>query len=84
MMKRILLLLSALFIFLADPFSQQDSLIRMQLLKQNLEAEDLMFPDDTLDVNVVSASRSNKNPDELPITIYTITRDDILVIGLEF
>ncbi|HUS86647.1 MAG TPA: TonB-dependent receptor, partial [Bacteroidales bacterium] len=36
------------------------------------------FKHDSVKINVVSASRSNKNPDELPITIYTVTRDEII------
>ncbi|MEZ5010796.1 MAG: TonB-dependent receptor plug domain-containing protein [Bacteroidales bacterium] len=45
---------------------------------KNLDVTDLVIRSDSVKMNVVSASRSNKNADELPITIYTITRDEIL------
>jgi len=45
---------------------------------QKLEAEDLAFKSDTLEINVISASRSSKNISELPITIYVVTREEII------
>lgn len=43
-----------------------------------LDASDLVFVDDTLEMNVISASRSSKRIGELPITIYVVTRDEII------
>ena len=43
-----------------------------------LDTEDLFFPDDSVVINVISASRSSKNINELPITIYVVTRDEII------
>ena len=42
-----------------------------------LDASDLVFRTDTVEMNVVSASRSSKKIGELPITIYVVTRDEI-------
>jgi outer membrane receptor for ferrienterochelin and colicin len=45
---------------------------------QKLDAADLAFKEDTLEMNVISASRSSKRIGELPITIYVVTRDEII------
>jgi outer membrane cobalamin receptor len=45
---------------------------------EKLGADDLSFTVDTTEMNVVSASRSSKRIDELPITIYVVTRDEII------
>lgn len=45
---------------------------------QKLDASDLAFREDTLEMNVISASRSSKRIGELPITIYVVTREDII------
>ena len=69
-----------LIIFLSAPclVGQVDTTLKSFLGRRNLEETNFFFPDDSIDANIVSASRSNKNPDELPITIYAITRDEIL------
>lgn len=46
---------------------------------QVLDAGDLANKRDTSEMNVTSASRSSKRIGELPITIYVITREDILI-----
>jgi len=43
-----------------------------------LEADDLAFSADTAEMNVISASRSSKRIGELPITIYVVTREEII------
>ena len=43
-----------------------------------LDASDLAFSEDTLELNVTSASRSSKRIGELPITIYVVTREEII------
>jgi len=68
-----------LFILILPPVEAQvDSILNSGMIRRNLGAENLFFPDDSIKINVVSASRSNKNPDELPITIYTVTRSEII------
>lgn len=46
---------------------------------QKLDAEDLAFKVDTSEIKVTSASRSSKRIGELPITLYVVTREDILL-----
>lgn len=45
---------------------------------EKLGAEDLYFPYDSVEMNVISASRSSKRIGDLPITIYVVTREEIL------
>jgi outer membrane receptor for ferrienterochelin and colicin len=46
---------------------------------QKLDAGDLIFKQDTAEMNVTSASRSSKRVGELPITIYVVTREEIIL-----
>jgi outer membrane receptor for ferrienterochelin and colicin len=46
---------------------------------QKLDAADLVFSSDTVEMNVISASRSSKKIGELPITIYVVTREEIVL-----
>lgn len=72
--------IAILFLFLACPLSLlcQEPEAGNRLRIQNLEAEDLLFVEDTLEMNVTSASRSSKKISELPITIYVVTREEII------
>ncbi|MFO7850965.1 MAG: TonB-dependent receptor [Bacteroidales bacterium] len=73
-------LIISVFLLVLGPaalFSQSDSLLILSLKNHSLGVDELYLPGDTLDINVVSASRSSKNPDELPVTIYTVTRKEI-------
>jgi len=45
---------------------------------ERLSAGDLFFHEDTVSMNVISASRSSKKIEELPITIHVVTRQEIL------
>jgi outer membrane receptor protein involved in Fe transport len=45
---------------------------------ERLDAADLAFSIDTTEMNVISASRSSKRIEELPITIYVVTREEII------
>jgi outer membrane cobalamin receptor len=45
---------------------------------EKLGAANLYFTADSVEMNVISASRSSKKIGELPITIYVVTREDIL------
>jgi hemoglobin/transferrin/lactoferrin receptor protein len=56
---------------------QQTAVTEKQTI-QKLDASDLVFSDDTLEMNVISASRSSKRIGELPITIYVVTREEII------
>jgi len=49
-----------------------------KVLPFRLEAEDLYLPADTVEMSVISASRSSKKIGELPITIHVITREEII------
>ncbi|MCF8222255.1 MAG: TonB-dependent receptor [Bacteroidales bacterium] len=57
---------------------QPDSLLRSRIDSYDLGSDELFFPEDSVNVNVVSASPSSKNPDELPVTIFTIGREEII------
>jgi outer membrane receptor for ferrienterochelin and colicin len=45
---------------------------------EKLGAGDLYFSEDSVEMSVISASRSSKKIGELPITIYVVTREEIL------
>ena len=45
---------------------------------EKLGTEDLAFRDDSVEMNVISASRSSKRIGELPITIHVVTREEII------
>jgi outer membrane receptor for ferrienterochelin and colicin len=49
-----------------------------QIRTEKLGTEDLIFQEDSLEMNVISASRSSKRIGELPITIYVVTREEII------
>lgn len=49
-----------------------------RVLPFRLGAEDLYLPVDTVEMSVISASRSSKKIGELPITIHVITREEII------
>ena len=49
-----------------------------QIRTEKLGTEDLLFKEDSVEMNVISASRSSKRIGELPITIYVVTRDEII------
>jgi len=67
-----------LILLAGKSLAQVDTTLRRVNLNADLDEKSLYFPDDSIKINVVSASRSNKNPDELPITIYTISREEII------
>ncbi|MBA4322891.1 MAG: hypothetical protein C0408_08760, partial [Odoribacter sp.] len=56
---------------------EQKSLSQKQITEK-LGTGDLYFSDDSVEMNVISASRSSKKIGELPITIYVVTREEIL------
>jgi outer membrane receptor for ferrienterochelin and colicin len=72
--------ISSILVFLAcvNMLSQErtDSLNRQ--LTEKLGVEDLHFSNDSVEMSVISASRSSKRIGDLPITIYVVTHEDIL------
>ncbi len=56
----------------------QENVVSDRQTIQKLDASDLAFSMDTLEMNVISASRSSKRIGELPITIYVVTREEII------
>jgi hemoglobin/transferrin/lactoferrin receptor protein len=58
---------------------QQQSDISDQKKIEKLGVGDLAFKEDTMEMNVISASRSSKKIGELPITIYVVTREEIIL-----
>ena len=77
-MTRIISALCLAFIFGLSVDAQWDTVNYSRMIREQLGPDDFFFKHDSVKINVVSASRSNKNPDELPITIYTITREEII------
>ena len=71
----ILCLLS--WIFYLSVFPQADSAFT-EIQQDKLQAEDLVFSPDTSRLNVISAGRISKDLDELPLTVYVISHEDIL------
>ena len=69
--------LFAIFSFLPVQGQQQSSMTLPTEI-QKLEVGDLALPDDTSEMSVTSASRSSKKIGDLPITIYVVTREEIL------
>jgi len=72
--------LSILFIVLSTLFlsGQGNKTGAIQQKTEKLSAGDLYLSTDTVEMNVISASRSSKKIGELPITIYVVTREEIL------
>ncbi len=56
----------------------QETVVPDRQTIHRLDASDLAFSEDTLEMNVTSASRSSKRISELPITIYVVTREEII------
>jgi len=78
-MKKLIFL--ALFIALFRlAYSQTDSLI-IDLQRDVLSAEQLNKDVNKNEIEIVSASRTAKSVSDLPITVYVITRDEILRNG---
>lgn len=67
------MLISLMFLSLCTVLYGQDDAVQ-----HKLGVSDLAFSEDTLEMNVISASRSSKKIGELPITIYVVTREEII------
>lgn len=65
------------WIFTVCAFSQADTAYE-RIPLDLLEASDLVFPPDTDRMNVITAGRISKNLDELPLTVYVISHEEIL------
>jgi outer membrane receptor for ferrienterochelin and colicin len=57
---------------------QEKTTTVVQKKAEQLVAGDLYVSTDTIEMNVISASRSSKKIGELPITIYVVSREEIL------
>ncbi|HPC97471.1 MAG TPA: TonB-dependent receptor [Bacteroidales bacterium] len=71
---RKLALVSFLFIYCLSVAGQQQEILPVE----KLGTGDLYLPVDTVEMSVISASRSSKKISELPITIHVVTRDEII------
>jgi outer membrane receptor for ferrienterochelin and colicin len=78
-MRVLLITLLILLSFYLSVFSQEQTVNPKKELTEKLGADDLLFNDDSLEMSVISASRSSKKIAELPITIYVVTREEILL-----
>jgi outer membrane receptor for ferrienterochelin and colicin len=58
--------------------SQQEPVDSFSIKARQLKAADLLQLTDSFKMKVVAASRSSKNIDDLPVTIYVVTREEIL------
>jgi hemoglobin/transferrin/lactoferrin receptor protein len=57
--------------------SQSDTTLNW-IQKDVLKAEDLVFPIDSENLKIISAGRITKNLDELPLTVYVVSHEEIL------
>jgi outer membrane receptor for ferrienterochelin and colicin len=67
------------FFLLCSSLSAQQAVDSLRKINLRLDASDLVFKPDTAEMNVTSASRSSKRIGELPITIYVVTREQIIL-----
>ncbi|MDQ1296238.1 MAG: hypothetical protein QG611_216 [Bacteroidota bacterium] len=67
-----------IFLFILSPYLFGQHTIPEPDKIDKLDAYDLSFGTDTVEMNVISASRSSKRIGELPITIYVVTREEII------
>jgi outer membrane receptor protein involved in Fe transport len=76
---RVILFTGFLLLATYVPVSGQEKLIISDERKiQKLGAGDLSVREDTVEMSVISASRSSKRIGELPITIHVVTREEII------
>ncbi|HUS86729.1 MAG TPA: hypothetical protein VMW76_05765, partial [Bacteroidales bacterium] len=61
-MKRIISALCLTFIFYLSVDAQWDTINYSRMIREHLGPGDFFFKHDSVKINVVSASRSNKNP----------------------
>jgi outer membrane cobalamin receptor len=76
--KRSTLIIVLLSLLVAALTGQETKEGQKQAAAEKLGASDLFFSNDSVEMNVLAASRSSKKIGELPITIYVITREEIL------
>jgi len=77
-MRYQLLIILGLFLLFSASMSAQVTESRDVLSNELLGASDLQLSRDTVQEVVISASRSNKLVEDLPITIHVITREEII------
>jgi outer membrane receptor for ferrienterochelin and colicin len=77
-MKTVFFFVSFLFFNLIILSGQDKKSSVEKIPAEKLGTDDLFFQDDSIEMNVISASRSSKRIGELPITIYVVTREEII------
>jgi len=77
-MRNKLIILITILINTSILHSQEIENSSVKKVIDKLGADDLEFREDTVEMNVISASRSSKKIGELPITIYVVTREEII------
>ena len=65
------------WVIVQNVIPQTDTTIS-EIKKDILQAEDLIFPIDSERLKIISAGRISKNLDELPLTVYVISHEEIL------
>jgi outer membrane cobalamin receptor len=65
------------WVIVQNVIPQTDTTIS-EIQKDILQAEDLIFPIDSERLKIISAGRISKNLDELPLTVYVISHEEIL------
>jgi hypothetical protein len=65
------------WVIIQNVVPQTDTTIS-EIQKDILQAEDLIFPIDSERLKIISAGRISKNLDELPLTVYVISNEEIL------
>ncbi len=61
-----------------QPLLAQEDSTASGLSYLTLDLQDLQYPVDSSRVKMISAGRISKSPDELPLCVYVISREDIL------
>lgn len=78
-MRRAVILFAVLHVFFCVTSGQDKEPSQKRIRVEKLGAEDLLFSEDTVEMSVISASRSSKRVGELPITIHVVTKEEILL-----
>ena len=78
-MRRLILTIAGLVLLSQAGNCQLPRAAEDTLKAEKLTTGDLLFRKDTIEMNVISASRSSKKITDLPITIYVVRKDEIVL-----
>jgi len=78
-MKKGIVILLVMLLPAGALFAQKHQQERGEITPGRLGAEDLYLPVDTVEMSVISASRSSKKIGDLPITIHVVTHEEIML-----